>query len=86
MFLLYFLTVIFLVVVGWMIYYTIQQNPIRTSCPEDPSKKDPCKPNDPSRPNDPCKPNNPCKPMPNVCNRCGYPRMRCRCNRPCPSC
>ncbi len=73
MFLLYFLTVIFLVVVGWMIYYTIQQNPVRNPCPEDPCKK-----------KDDCKPKDPCKP--NKCYRCGYPRPQCRCRRQCPSC
>ena len=70
------MTVIFLVVVGWMIYYTIQQNPLRTSCPEDPCKKK----------DDPCKPKDPCNPMPNKCNRCGYPRPQCRCRQQCPSC
>ena len=81
MFLLYFFTFLFLIVVGWLIYYTIQQNsygqgpyrqgqrgqgPFGQGCPED----QPCgQPTPPRR-----------------CHQCGQPKPQCVCHKPCSSC
>ena len=72
MMLLYGLIFIFLVVVGWVIYSTIKQQPPSGSgrnCPED----------------DPC---NGAKPQakPRRCHRCYELMPQCRCYEPCKSC
>lgn len=70
MILLYVLILIFLGVVGWVIYSTIKQQPPTGSgsnCPED----------------DPC--NKP-QPKPQRCDKCSELMAQCRCYMTCESC